>query len=84
MLPWATSVLLAVFLGILPSLGIIILQLFGLVTVPLPTLILSFICVFIFGFFVVADILSAFIFGSYVQAFNYLRRFESHLRQSKI
>lgn len=82
LLPWACSILHTIILALLPTFGIIVLQLFGIIKVPLPSLMINLVLMCLSGLCVAGDALLAWVTGCIVPMFNFVNFYEIQMRSS--
>lgn len=83
MWPLACAILLTTILGFVPTFSIIALQLFGLIQVPLSSLMVNLIIMALSGFCIVGDCVFVFVAGFVAQLFSFFKGYEFQLRSSK-
>lgn len=83
MLPWICALFLTTTLALLPTLVIAILELFGLITIPLTDLMVNLIILALAAYSVLGNISVALVSACVVEMFSVLRLYGAHLRLSK-
>lgn len=81
--PWAGSVTLTACIAFLPTFVIVVLELFGVLNIPITDLMIDLNTMCLTGFCVLGEVVIALAADCIVPTFNYVKDYESQLRSSK-